>query len=163
MEEARSILRDAVETAVYAHYMLSDPKLQKIWLNKDDGPKEAKDFHEAFEKDKKAKLFKDLPELYEQWGRLSETGAHSTPQALASRFHVTELEKDIHYHLNYTGVEDRSWEPETFTMLLTVSNARTTCVSKLRKQIETGCGPRRKSRISGSDERETTSAHRHEI
>jgi hypothetical protein len=121
MEEARSILRDAVETAVYAQYMLSDPKLQKIWLSKDDGPQEAKDFREAFEKDKKAKLFKDLPKLYEQWGRLSETGAHSTPQALASRFHVTELEKDIHYHLNYTGVEDRSWEPETFTMLLTVS------------------------------------------
>jgi hypothetical protein len=121
MEEARSILRDAVETAVYAHYMLSDPKLQKIWLSKDDGPQETKDFREAFEKDKKAKLFKGLPELHEQWGRLSETGAHSTPQALATRFHVTESEKDIHYQLNYTGVEDRSWEPEAFTMLLTVS------------------------------------------
>lgn len=39
MEEARSILRDAVEAAVYAHYMLTDPKLQKIWLSKDDGPR----------------------------------------------------------------------------------------------------------------------------
>lgn len=56
-----------------------------------------------------------------KWGRLSETGAHSTPQALATRFQVTEQEKDIHYQLNYTGVDNRSWEPEMFTLLLTVS------------------------------------------
>lgn len=122
MEEARSILRDALETTVYAHYMVNDPQLQKIWLSKDDGPQETRAFSQAFEKDKKGRLFKGLPELYAQWGRLCETGAHATPQAIASRFHVTETDKDIHYRLNYTGVEDRAWEPEVFTMLLTISS-----------------------------------------
>jgi hypothetical protein len=122
MEEARSILRDAVETTVYAHYMLSDPSLQKIWLSKDDGLQEAKAFTQAFEKDKKSKLFKGLSHLYDQWGRLSETGAHATPQAIVSRFKIKEDGNNIHYQLNYTGVEDRTWEPEMFTMLLTVSS-----------------------------------------
>jgi len=121
MEEARSILRDAIETAVFAHYMHDDANLQKIWFSKDDSPQAGKDFSLAFEKDKKTKLFKGLPELHEKWGRLSETGAHSTPQAILSRFKITETGKDIQYQMNYTGVEDRQWEPETFTLLLTVS------------------------------------------
>jgi len=121
MEEARSILRDAIETAVYAHYMHDDPKLQKIWLSKDDGPKAAKEFTGAFEKDKANRSFKGLSELYQQWGHLCETGAHSTPQAVVNRFKINETNKVLHYQLNYTGVEDREWEPETFTLLLTVS------------------------------------------
>jgi hypothetical protein len=121
MEEARSILRDAVETAMFAHYMHSDPDLQKIWLSKDDG-KQAKDaFTQAFEKDKKTKLFNGQRELYTAWGRLSETGAHATPLALVNRFKIHEDSNNINYRLNYTGIEDREWEPETFTMLLTVS------------------------------------------
>jgi len=121
MEEARSILRDAIETAVYAHYMHDDPKLQRVWLSKDDGPEAANEFKEAFEKDKKNRSFKGLPNLYEQWRRLSETGAHSTPQAIVSRFKIKETDKHIRYELNYTGVEDRVWEPETFTFLLIFS------------------------------------------
>jgi hypothetical protein len=121
MEEARSILRDAVETAMFAHYMHADPDLQKIWLSKDDG-KQAKDaFTQAFEKNKKTKLFNGQRELYTAWGRLSETGAHATPLALVNRFKIHEDSNNIYYRLNYTGIEDRAWEPETFTMLLTVS------------------------------------------
>ncbi len=115
MEEARSILRDAIETSVFAHYMLGDPNLQRVWLSKDDGVKEATEFREAFEKDKKNRAFKGQSELYEQWGRLSETGAHSTPQAVVSRFVIKESGQDVHFALNYTGVEDCIWEPETFT------------------------------------------------
>lgn len=121
MEEARSILRDAIETAVFAHYMHDDPNLQKIWFCKDDSPQAGRDFSLAFEKDKKTKLFKGLTELHRNWGRLSETGSHSTPQAIVSRFTITETGRDIHYQMNYSGVEDRQWEPETFTLLLTVS------------------------------------------
>ena len=42
-------------------------------------------------------------------------------EVMQSRFKITETGKDIHYQMNYTGVEDRQWEPETFTLLLTVS------------------------------------------
>jgi hypothetical protein len=120
MEEARSIMRDAIEAAVFAHYMLGDPNLQKVWLSKNDGKTEKVAFSEAFEKDKKNRAFKGQRELLDQWGWLSEIGAHSTPQAIVSRFVITESGQDVHFVLNYTGVEDRAWEPETFTLLVNV-------------------------------------------
>ena len=36
MPEARSILRDAVETVAYAHHMLRDPANQLIWMNRSE-------------------------------------------------------------------------------------------------------------------------------
>lgn len=136
MEEARSILRDAIETAVFAHYMLGDPNLQKVWLSKDDGVKEAAEFSKAFEKDKKSRTFKGQSELYEQWGRLSETGAHSTPQAVVNRFVIKESEQDVHFALNYTGVEDRIWEPETFTLLLSVARIEQMIFEDFRQRLQ---------------------------
>lgn len=136
MEEARSILRDAIETAVFAHYMLGDPDLQTVWLSKDDGVKEANAFREAFEKDKRNRAFKGQSELYEQWGRLSETGAHSTPQAVVSRFVIKESAQDVHFALNYTGVEDCIWEPETFTLLLNVARIERMVFEDFKQRLQ---------------------------
>jgi hypothetical protein len=136
MEEARSILRDAIETAVFAHYMLGDPNLQKIWLSKNEGAKEAAGFKQAFEKEKKTKAFKGQAELYEQWGQLSETGAHSTPLAIVNRFAIKESGGDVHFFLNYTGVEDRIWEPETFTLLLNVSRIEQMVFSDFEQRLQ---------------------------
>ena len=121
MEEARSILRDAIESAAFARYMNSDDTLQRIWLSKDAGEAEAEQFKDLFERGKQQKLFKGIPELYKQWGRLSETGAHSTPQAIVSRFKIEETQESTRYMMAYTGIEDHPWETETFTLLLTVS------------------------------------------
>lgn len=136
MEEAHSILRDAIETAVFAHYMHGDPKLQNVWLSKDGGPREAAEFKEAFEKDKKNRAFKGQPELYEQWGYLSETGAHSTPQAIVSRFVIKESGGDVHFALNYTGVEDPIWEPETFTLLLNVARIERLIFDDFKQRLQ---------------------------
>src|SRR5260370_7111096 len=76
--EALSILRDAIESVAHAHVMLGDPKLQKVWLSKDDGKAEEKAFTEAFLKNKADRLFKGLRELHEKFGELSETGSHTT-------------------------------------------------------------------------------------
>jgi hypothetical protein len=136
MEEARSILRDAIETAVFAHFMLGEPNMQKVWLSKDNGKKEADEFKEAFEKDKRNKTFKGQAKLYEQWGHLSETGAHSTPQAVVSRFIIKESGQDMHFVLNYTGVEDRIWEPEMFTLLLNVSQIEQMVFNDFIKRLQ---------------------------
>jgi len=136
MEEARSILRDAIETAVYAHYMHDDPKLQRIWLSNDDSPQATIDFKEAFEKDKKNRSFEGLPILYARWGYLCEIGSHSTPQAIVSRFKIAESEKDIKYLLNYTGVEDRDWEPETFMLLQITSMIEEVIFSDYRARLQ---------------------------
>jgi len=60
MSEARSILRDAVEFVGHAHWMLTDPELQKTWLNKNDNEAALKAFKDAFEHAKKDRLFKGL-------------------------------------------------------------------------------------------------------
>lgn len=136
MEEARSVLRDAIEAAVFAHYMKGDSVLQNIWWNKDDSKQAAKDFTQRFEKNKKAQLFNGLPELYENWCRLSETGAHSTPQAIVSRLKIIEDQNNVHFHVNYTGLENREWEPETFTLLLIVSSLEKLIFNDYRTRLQ---------------------------
>lgn len=63
LAEARSILRDGVKCVAQAHFMLSDPKLQKVWLSKYDGKAEEKAFEQAFKHKKASQLFKGLAEL----------------------------------------------------------------------------------------------------
>lgn len=46
--------------------MLSDPELQRVWLSKND---EKKAFEAAFERHKKAGVFKGLEELHKIWGQ----------------------------------------------------------------------------------------------
>jgi hypothetical protein len=64
MAEARSILRDAIEFVAHAHTMISDPELQKTWLSKNDGNPALEEFKKAFERQKKARVFKGLDELH---------------------------------------------------------------------------------------------------
>ncbi|MCH7978444.1 MAG: hypothetical protein IH935_05640, partial [Acidobacteria bacterium] len=78
MAEARSILRDAVESVAHAHTMLSDTKLQKTWLSKNDDKAALEAFKDAFERHKGERLFKGLDELHKSFGQLSETGSHAT-------------------------------------------------------------------------------------
>lgn len=85
MAEARSILRDSVEFVAHAHTMLNDPKLQEIWLNKNDGKVALDAFKQTFEHYKTERLFKGLDELYKTWGQLSETGSHANINATCER------------------------------------------------------------------------------
>ena len=117
--EARSILRDAIESVAHAHHMLREPKLQKVWLSKDDGKAEEKAFNEAFLKKKAERLFKGLENLHEKFGELSETGSHTTLMAMVGRLSVVTTTSGISFNLNYTGHEPAQLEQMIFTMLLT--------------------------------------------
>lgn len=122
MSEARSILGDAVEFVAHAHAMVNDPQLQLTWLNKNDDDAALEAFKDAFERYKKAGLFKGLEELHKTWGQLSETGSHANIMALVGRFVQVSDDKHVTFKLNYTGVEDeRLWRTEIFTMLLSCS------------------------------------------
>src|SRR5579871_890121 len=117
--EARSILRDAIESIVHAHVMLTDPKLQKVWLSKDDGKAEEKAFTEAFLKNKADRLFKGLKELHEKFGELSETGSHTKMMSMVGRLSLETNSTGMSFNLNYTGAEPAMLEQMIFTMLLT--------------------------------------------
>jgi hypothetical protein len=106
MSEARSILRDAVEFVAHAHAMVNDPQLQLRWLNKNDDDAALEAFKHAFERHKKAGLFKGLEELHKTWGQLSETGSHANINAIVGRFVQVTDDKHVTFKLNYTGVED---------------------------------------------------------
>ncbi len=117
LPEARSILRDAVESVAHAHQMLRDPKLQKVWISKSE---EEQAFKEAFESHKKTRLFSGLEELHEIWRNLSESGSHATLMSICDRFQITSQEDGGRvWALIYSGAEPRHWATSLFTMLLT--------------------------------------------
>jgi len=122
MSEARSILRDAVEFVAHAHWMLTDPELQKTWLSKNDNEDALNAFKGAFEHSKKDQVFKGLDELHKTWGELSETGSHANINATVDRFVQVTDDENIEFKLNYTGVHNQQlWGMMIFSMLLTCS------------------------------------------
>jgi hypothetical protein len=119
MEEARSILHDAVEFLAHAHAMIGDLELQKTWLSKNDGKPSLEEFKRAFEEHTKEGIFKGLDELHKTWRELSETGSHANINALVDRFVQVTSGDHIKFRLNYTGLEARMRALLSFTMLLT--------------------------------------------
>ena len=117
--EARSILRDGIESVAHAHVMLQDPQLQKVWLSKDDGKAEEKAFAEAFLKNKADRLFKGLKELHDKFGELSETGSHTTLMSMVGRLSFETSSTGMTFNMLYTGMEPAMLETMIFTMLLT--------------------------------------------
>jgi hypothetical protein len=87
LAEGRSILRDAIEFVAHAHTMLRDPKLQTVWLSKNE---ERQAFSDAFQRHKKEGIFRGLEELHRTWGQLSEIGSHATLNSICDRFTATE-------------------------------------------------------------------------
>ena len=119
MPEARSILRDAVETVAHAHHMLRDPANQLIWMKKDE-PSGKKAFKKVFEDHKRTGLFSGLTELHEKYGELSEAGSHPTMQSFANRVTIEDRGGERHMILNYSGAPDRRlFAMELFSRLLT--------------------------------------------
>jgi|SRR5579859_2033490 len=118
LAEARSILRDAVESVAHGHAMVVDAELQKTWLSKNDDKAALEAFKDAFERHKKEGLFKGLDELYKNWGQLAETGSHTTINALCDRFVSINSETEIEFRLNYSGAEPKAWSMQLFWMLL---------------------------------------------
>jgi hypothetical protein len=119
MPEARSILRDAVETVAHAHHMLRDPANQLIWMKKDE-PSGEKAFKKAFEDNKKTGLFAGLAELHEKYGELSEAGSHPTMLSFANRMTIEDRDGHRHLIVNYSGAPDRRlFAMEIFSRLLT--------------------------------------------
>jgi hypothetical protein len=119
MPEARSILRDAVETVAYAHYMLRDPNNQHIWMEKNE-PLGRNAFKNVFRVQRKDNLFLGLSELHAQFGELSEAGSHPTMQSFANRVTMEDHDGERYMSVNYSGVPDRVlFARELFSRLLT--------------------------------------------
>ena len=64
LAEARSILRDGVECVAHAHFILSDPKLQKVWLSEYDGRRRRKHSNRHSSTRKPHNCSRDLPNFW---------------------------------------------------------------------------------------------------
>lgn len=134
LAEARSILRDGVESVAHGHRMLTDPQLKTVWLNKNEDEEAFKD---AFERCKKAGLFKGLEELHRAWGQLSETGSHPTLNSLCDRFVVVKSDDGSkEWRYNYCGIEQRMWAMSLFSMLLTCFTMEQTFFNDYESRLE---------------------------
>ncbi len=120
IQEARSIMRDAVESAAFGHYMVRKPNLQEVWLRKDD-PNGQKAFSQAFEKDKKQRLFAGLDELHRAYSLLSEIGSHVNPLSPSSRLQIANDDRTRSFLVAYTGsgVDETTLVTSIFSLLLT--------------------------------------------
>ena len=112
------MLRDAIESVAHGHRLFSDPVMQKIWLQKNDGGTAINDFNREFWYSKADKLFDGVPELFRLWKRFSDIGAHTNINSLVSRFEIQQTSTDVAWRVNYTGVELRVLVPALFEMLL---------------------------------------------
>jgi hypothetical protein len=119
IQEARSVLRDAVECVAHAHHMLRSPANLNAWLERDK-PGGLKVFKETFEKNKKKVLFQGLEDLYEKYGQLSEAGSHPTWRSFGNRMSFRSEEDSRWMVLHYTGTPDQAFfAKEMFSRLLT--------------------------------------------
>jgi len=118
LPEAHSILRDAIESLVHAHRLLSDSDLQVKWLQKNDGEIGEHEFKEEFWYSKRDKLFDGLPELLKLWGHFSEFGSHTNINSIVTRFFRRDGPSDVDIGMNYLGVPAEVLIPALFEVLL---------------------------------------------
>ena len=115
LPEARSIMRDAVEYAAHAHYMLKDTALQELWLNKLD---DQKAWEQEFWYNKPTQLFEGLPLLHEVWKQLSNMGSHANIVSMCERFRTIEVDGQTQFNVAYTGLDEKTWAIGLFDLLL---------------------------------------------
>jgi hypothetical protein len=118
--EAWDTLRGAIESVAHAHKIVREPKLLKVWIEKEDGKQQLEAYKEEFERNKKANLFPPvagLDKLHEHYSHFSEWGTHTTIGSLAQRFKTHEEQKDVEWRLIYTGADPKLLATSLFSML----------------------------------------------
>jgi len=118
LTEAHSIMRDAIESAAHGNRLASDPKLLKVWLEKNDGKSAKEIFKREFEDHKATRLFDGLPELHKLWKQFSDFGSHTNFNSIVSRFVFNKTATDMEFRFNYVGVEPAVLVQALFEMVL---------------------------------------------
>lgn len=104
--QAWALVRTSIDAAVIAYKLHREPNLMKVWLNKDKGLNELKEYRKSFENDRKANLFPDghgLEELYKMYRFYSEVGSHPGFGSIALRLNSSV--EGVQTNLNFTYLE----------------------------------------------------------
>lgn len=103
--EAADLLRTGVESAAHAYRIKEDPALAEVWLLKDD-PAGKRPYNEAFEKEKRTRLFNSLERLHFYYSTFSEW-SHATVTSLGLKSDFKEAEGDFTFSLQYFETDRR--------------------------------------------------------
>lgn len=110
LPEAADLLRTGVESAVHAYRIKHDPSLAAVWLQKDDVAGR-RAYAEAFEKEKKARLFKSVAGLHHYYTKFSEW-SHATVTSLAFKSElILEPDGDLNCLHQYFETDRKKLRP----------------------------------------------------
>ena len=119
--EAWNVLRSGIEAVAHASKILREPHLATVWLEKNDGLTQRKEFQKAFGEKVKHSLYsssKELRELYMFRSQLSEWGTHTTVNSLARRVVFEDGQADKRVLHNYLEADPYRLAGSLFSMLL---------------------------------------------
>lgn len=106
INQAWNLVRTSIDATVIALKLRREPHLMKVWLSKDKGTAELKEYRRFFENERKANLFPTdhgLDELYKFYRFCSEIGSHPGLGSLALRL-ASKVEGNK-MTLNFTYLE----------------------------------------------------------
>jgi len=86
--EAYSLMRGAIESAVFAEKLYRHPELVKVWMSRREGETEKKEFEKHFRANRKKNMFTGKPELdklHGFWVQWSELSSHSSMDDISRR------------------------------------------------------------------------------
>jgi hypothetical protein len=106
INQSWNLVRTSIDATVIAYKFHREPSFMKIWLNKDKGPNELKEYKKHFENERRANLFPaghGLDELYKFYRFCSEIGSHPGLGSIALR--VNNTVEGNKTNLNFTYLE----------------------------------------------------------
>lgn len=133
LTESADMLRGAVESVAQAYRILCDPDLAVVWLQKDRNKDSLRRYAEAFEKQKKTRLFKNLPALQHYWTEFSEW-AHSNFKSVRSRIYQTEESGRIMANFEFFEVDS--------ARMIAALDAMVDAIQKMEHVVFEGFRPR---------------------
>jgi hypothetical protein len=106
INQAWNLVRTSIDATVIAYKLHREPNLMKVWLSKDKGPNELKEYKKYFENERRVNLFPaghGLDELYKFYRFCSEIGSHPGLGSIALRLSSTV--EGNRTNLNFTYLE----------------------------------------------------------
>ncbi len=108
--EAYSLLRGAIESAVFAEKLFRQPELVKVWMSRLESEAQEKDFDKQFRANRKKNLFTGKPELeklHKFWVQWSELSSHSSMGDIARRTQMETAEGAENFVIHYFERDQR--------------------------------------------------------
>jgi hypothetical protein len=108
--EAYSLMRGAIESAVFGEKLFRHPELVKVWMSRRDSELDKKEFDNHFRANRKKNLFtgkSELEKLHVYWVQWSELSSHSSMEDMARRTQMESAPGAENFVIHYFERDQR--------------------------------------------------------